>query len=762
MGQESAEAELKVLPELMLELSAPEEFGDLVRFDKRLPFWFDAVRTENSPANYRSGQIFIIGERLAVSTSGPPDDEWVPFSPWGFPPSTAPLLYQKRGSVIALTGTSLDDQSAPQELDIHVSLGGNDLLPFSDGTSIELSGLNLTIDGPVRDHVVSVEGRHVLRLRTGHLVLDLGIEAKMAEIDPSAIPSEESLDLRHDYDIDPQVPQPGQEVVVKISAPKDADIRIHYGTEVAGDLHESAAALEKREEGEPPRFTGVIPGHPAGTTVRYRIESAGEPHPRFVGDGGPGFVFPDIELPFSRPAFERFSYRVGPHGIPEWARDAVIYHVLIDRFASHIGNLLPKEEVPWLGFAGGTIQGLTERLGYIADLGADVVWVSPFFRSQMHVGYDVEDFFSVHPRLGTLSDVRRLCDEAHRLGLRLLLDFEPSYIGTQHPHFLRARSHEDSPHRRWFHWHRWPDRPFGWFGSRMMAALDHSHPPVRAHLLDSARFWLDMGFDGFRLDSAHAAPLDFWTEFGRAVGEHSPDSFVVGEIMDTLKGCLRYRGRLQGFLDFETCNAIRGFAGTGETDAKELERVLAARATIPDDFISAGFIENHDLDRFTFLCPDKSDRRVHLALMLLIGSASVPVLYYGTEVGMGQDRPGDIDLTVRPPMVWGEEQNAGLLSFVRELLAWRKSHICLRRGTFHTISANGACAFIRKSASDAVLVAANASKTTSRFSVPSDLFEAGKDLKQVGNAKVEDGRGRLHITLPPLEGLLLSSTDRPA
>jgi alpha-glucosidase len=207
-----------------------------------------------------------------------------------------------------------------------------------------------------------------------------------------------------------------------------------------------------------------------------------------------------------------------------WWRGAVIYQVYLRSFADGNGDGL------------GDLAGLRSRLGYLADLGVDAIWINPWYPSPMvDAGYDVSDYRSVDPRFGTLSDAEALLEEAHGAGLRVLLDIVPNHTSDQHPWFQAAlAAGAGSPERERYlfrlgrgeggneppnDWRSvigssvWtrvvePDGgPGEWYlhlFSPEQPDLDWSHPEVRADFEKTLRFWFDRGVDGFRIDVAHS------------------------------------------------------------------------------------------------------------------------------------------------------------------------------------------------------------------------------------------------------------------
>jgi alpha-glucosidase len=201
---------------------------------------------------------------------------------------------------------------------------------------------------------------------------------------------------------------------------------------------------------------------------------------------------------------------------PDWWRGAVIYQVYPRSFQDSGSDGM------------GDLKGITARLPHIASLGVDAVWISPFFKSPMaDMGYDVSDYRDVDPMFGTLSDFDRLIATAHDLGLKIIIDQVLSHTSDQHPWFMESRASRDNPRADWYVWaEAKPDGTapnnwlsvFGgpaweWDGVRMqyyMHSFLTSQPDINLHnpdvqdeMLDTIRFWLERGVDGFRLDACN-------------------------------------------------------------------------------------------------------------------------------------------------------------------------------------------------------------------------------------------------------------------
>ncbi len=199
---------------------------------------------------------------------------------------------------------------------------------------------------------------------------------------------------------------------------------------------------------------------------------------------------------------------------PDWWRGAVIYQIYPRSYQDSDGDGI------------GDLKGIAARLPHIASLGADAIWISPFFTSPMKdFGYDVSDYCDVDPMFGTLADFDAVVDTAHRLGLRVMIDLVLSHTSDAHPWFKESRRNRTNPKADWYVWAEpkgdgtppnnwlsifggsawaWDNRREQYYLHNFLTSqpdLNFHHEPVQQALLDVARFWLERGVDGFRLDT---------------------------------------------------------------------------------------------------------------------------------------------------------------------------------------------------------------------------------------------------------------------
>lgn len=495
------------------------------------------------------------------------------------------------------------------------------------------------------------------------------------------------------------------------------------------------------------RFRVSLPGQPAGTVLRYRLSAEGEP--------AGGETFADLGA--------YYAVYVDNDPLPGWTRDAVVYQIFVDRFFPGEGRSWLHPESP-AGFYGGTLRGITQKLDYLAELGANVLWLTPIFPSPSHHGYDAVDLFDVEPRLGTKQDLRQLLDAAHTRGLRVLLDFVPNHVSSLHPSFQAALADSKSKYVNWYSFRRWPDEYESFFGVRSLPQLNLRNPAARQHLLDAAAYWLEFGVDGYRVDYAIGPSPDFWADFRRVTRAARPDCWTFGEVVEPSDSQIGFDGLLDGCLDFMLLEALRQSCAFGRWDADRLSEFLDRQeAYFPPDFSRPSFLDNHDMNRFIWAV--KGDlRRLKIAALCQFTLSGPPVIYYGTEVGLSQERDvrqGQRGLPeeARLPMRWGQAQDPDLLAFYRDLVALRRELAPGRQPRRTLPAGEGILAYT--TGMDA-MTAVNLAEQPRSLSLSGPWNNLR--LASQPDCRLNTAGGRLRLDLPPLSGAVISTsltTEQP-
>lgn len=488
------------------------------------------------------------------------------------------------------------------------------------------------------------------------------------------------------------------------------------------------------------RFGGDLPGQPAGTVVRYRVAVGGH-GPEALADNGAYYAFyVDDDPP------------------PAWAKDAILYQIFTDRFYDSSPEFPSVEGMP--SFKGnGTLRGIIEKLDYLAGLGVNCLWLTPVFPSPSYHHYDATSFFDINPRIGTKADYKELLEQAHARGLRVLMDFVPNHWSSQHPSFVEATTDPDSPHVSWYTFHEWPADYKTFFGVKELPQINLRSGPARDHVLEAAKYWLEFGVDGFRVDYCLGPTPDFYADFRRITHATKPDCWTFGEATETPDSQMAFEGGMDGTLDFILLDALRLTFAYKQWDARRFADFLDRHeAYFPEAFTRPSFLDNHDMNRFLWVAQGDV-RKLKLAALCQFTLAGAPIIYYGTEVGLSQVR--DVreqgwgnDREARLPMLWGEQQDEDLLDFYRALCAIRHQASALRRGTRTTLYAEGhLLAYRRADVEGSLVCVLNLSEQTAEVSL--DMAEHTLALTTDVECETYTEGSRVRVSLPPLGGVLL-------
>lgn len=469
--------------------------------------------------------------------------------------------------------------------------------------------------------------------------------------------------------------------------------------------------------------------------------------------------------------------------------DAVIYMLLIDRF--HRAGDGPPPHAPFLG---GNLAGVRDKLDYLQGLGISALWLSPVYKNQAdgYHGYWPVDFFAVDERFGTMAELRELIDECHRRGLKVLLDMVLNHTGYDCP---MAR---DPQYRSWFHHGgdiKWFDQKSIERGSlHGLPDFAQEKPAVARWLIDNCLWWHEQtGCDGFRLDAVKHIPAAFWQQFSSEIHARAGKEFLLlGEVY---RGVPEYIARYQredgidSVFDVPFADTVRSaFTRSCEAPAptlwsrlcdlrqnyrtmlfNEIVRKLTARKASDMHWFAelakadgaylqprqlATIIDNHDLSRFAAET-DRPAERLRLALTLLLTWRGIPVITYGTEIGMtGRTSDG----SNRAMMRFGADPE--LTAFMAKLVKLRRSTPALTRGTQLPVHVDRAVyAYLREHEGTRVLTVLNNSRREQQrtLKLPAWIGWSGNWRDLLAEGTLTANAGKLALTLPPRSARVLST-----
>jgi neopullulanase len=481
---------------------------------------------------------------------------------------------------------------------------------------------------------------------------------------------------------------------------------------------------------------------------------------------------------------------------PDWVKRAVFYQIFPDRFAPDQRVRLPQglRFKPWgsspdvQGYQGGNLYGIADKLPYLTELGVTAIYLNPIFSSASNHRYHAYDYMQVDPLLGGNDALRFLLDEAHRRNIRIVLDGVFNHTGRgfwAFHHILENGG--NSPYIDWFKIHDWPLRPYpedgrpinydAWWGIPALPKLNIANPDVRQYVLDVARYWIEFGADGWRLDVPEEInDPSFWRDFRRIVKAANPEAYIVGEIWHEAPEWLA-GDRFDAVMNYVLSRAAYGFFGSETLRMDERPGGFTLYPLGTQQFADTidhmlrlyqweitqaqlNVMDTHDTPRMLHtLQGDQSAMRLCVLFQMTMPGA--PCIYYGDEVGM----TGGMDPGSRGAFPWHDEGqwNNALLAFYKKAIALRRQNIVLSVGDFRRLYAEqGIYAFRRVWGRQSAIVILNASKAA--FTLPK--LEVGADLDHHAFCSIwnNDKQGDKHIvangalvnlTIPPRDALVL-------
>lgn len=396
-----------------------------------------------------------------------------------------------------------------------------------------------------------------------------------------------------------------------------------------------------------------------------------------------------------------FNHREDIAVVPDWVHDAVVYNIFPDSFAtSHKSISLKASQMDFhgqtvCGKLGGTLQGITQNVDYLKELGINCVYVNPIFAAGEYHKYDLLDYFHVDPVFGGDEAFREMVDTLHANGIRIIIDGVFNHCGW---HFFAfedvVNNQEKSKYCKWFYHLEFPvERPeipdsyptYACFAyERMMPKLDTSNPEVQDYFCRVGRYWIEeFGIDGWRLDVASEVNDGFWRKFRETVKKVNPDALLIGEVWETARHWLQ-GDMFDSTMNYDFRKHCNLFFAEQSIDAEEFAgRITDMLMRYRLQMVPAqlNLLDSHDVSRFLSLCGGDT-ARYQLAILFLMTFVGMPTIFYGDELGI----QGIQEEKYRHPMPWNAG-NIALWDFFRRAIAMRHALPALRRGDFQTISA---------------------------------------------------------------------------
>ncbi|MGY3765429.1 glycoside hydrolase family 13 protein [Vagococcus vulneris] len=428
--------------------------------------------------------------------------------------------------------------------------------------------------------------------------------------------------------------------------------------------------------------------------LQYAFDLTGQDGDRvFYGDRG---IFTLSDWVIAKPEnYFRLPYfhEADQFKSPEWVKETVWYQIFPERFANGDSSNDPEGTLPWgskdpsrTDFFGGDLQGVLDHLDHLVDLGINGIYFCPIFKASSNHKYDTIDYFDIDPDFGDKELFKKLVDEAHRRGIRIMLDAVFNHVGYYSKEWLDVVEHgQHSRYKDWFHIHSYPVE-FGTNGNfegaktvsydtfaftPRMPKLNTANPEVQAYLLDIATYWIrEFNIDAWRLDVANEVDHRFWRKFHDAATALKSDFYILGEIWHSSQSWLN-GDEFHAVMNYAYTETITNFFVKRDISATKLASGLYEQLMLyreQTNQVMFNCLDSHDTPRLLTVC-DNNKALAQMTLAFTFIQQGSPCIYYGTEYGMN----GGGDPDCRKCMVWDpNQQDQQFYEFMQQLIQLRK------------------------------------------------------------------------------------------
>lgn len=435
-------------------------------------------------------------------------------------------------------------------------------------------------------------------------------------------------------------------------------------------------------------------------------------------------------------------------------------------------------------FFGGNLKGIIKKLPYLEDLGITVIYLNPIFKAASNHKYDTGNYEEIDPMFGDEETFKELCSEAKKRGIRIILDGVFNHTGSDSLYFNKeghynsvgAFQSKDSPYYTWFRFIDFPNVYETWWGMQTLPQVEETSEDFQKYLItgkDSIiRKWIRLGASGWRLDVVDELPDFFVKKLRKAVKEENPEAVIIGEVWEDASNKTAYGERREYFhgdeldsvMNYPLRNAIIDFA-LCRIDAPEFnKRIMSIKENypMPAFYSLLNMLSSHDVERITTLMSgvptryevdreqqahfhldgyalQTSRKRVKLVMGMIMTMPGVPCLFYGDELGV----QGYGDPFCRSTFPWDKmdevDPGAEIRTWVKELIALRRSSDALSIGDFNYVYRIGhTYAFIRRNDEEKFITLVNFDDTAKDIRIDAAIYGVRKLEKVLSTNSIEE------------------------
>lgn len=432
-------------------------------------------------------------------------------------------------------------------------------------------------------------------------------------------------------------------------------------------------------------------------------------------------------------------------------------------------------------YYGGDLKGIVSKLDYLKELGVGVIYLTPIVLCGSTHCYDAYDHYMLHPRFGTMEDLRELVEEARKRGIKLIFDFVPGHVGLGHWAFQDVvGGGPNSTYWNWFTVYKWPFTPGDgrayrcWWNLGHLPQLNTTVPEVKEYLFNAVLFWLEQGFDGVRIDTPLDLlnPREFFVELRERVKSRFPEAYIVGEIWEQRPEWVN-EGPFDSLMNYALGNILVEYAKGGYRD--NIAQVLSsyyARHSVSVAGMGFNIIGSHDTDRVLTMLgggrlfspdfkfspnpPPESIARLKLLSTLQYTQPGMPVIFQGDERGLPGVKAYPWE-EHRYPIQW-DYANEEVLVHYRNLGRLKTNLKPLHTSIIRVLETRSGVIAYTRGYNDEVLVIANNGRDPVSYTLPPELSSATWTLLYSSTGLTPEFKNS-EITVPPLTALVLLNSE---
>ncbi len=432
------------------------------------------------------------------------------------------------------------------------------------------------------------------------------------------------------------------------------------------------------------------------------------------------------------------------HEVIDWTKNAVFYQIFVERFNCGDDSISPENLTSWndkpttKSHHGGDLQGIINKLDYLADLGINAIYLTPIFKGNTNHKYDTVDYMMIDEQFGDKKVFKELVDKAHEKGIKIVLDAVFNHCSNESVFFQDVvKNGKKSKYYDWFYINEYPFKgdknDYKMFAyEKHMPKLNTNNEEVKQYLFDVATYYInEFDIDGWRLDVSDEIDHKFWREFRQKVKEAKKDAIIIGEVWYNSYPWLR-GDQFDCCMNYPITKACYDYFAEESITTEQLKNILSTvmiRNTTQANRMQLNLISTHDVPRFLTEC-NEDVNKYKMAVAMYMLYEGMPCIYYGDEIGM----VGEADPDCRRGFIWDKSKwNLDIYNFYKKLISLKKLEIALQEGSLKLDTANDLFILTRQYNDEKIIAIFNNSNEDKKYN-----FENEEVINLLTDEKIQN------------------------